>query len=128
MPSLSSINRSKTVMIITAIVGVIGLYCLLHSKVWLQQHNMALGMDHVPVIRQAMGDDKRFDQVEFQPSTDSNGSLMIMGYVCEGNLTTLKEIVMQTKPPVPIRWGVREFPREDFENLLSSPEKKDATD
>ena len=100
----------RRVLVILGALAAIAVTVILANVVAfvrLQSRNMRMAGDHVPEVLAVTRDDRRFDEVTFEPYTNGNGCLGVFGTVAsEADLTELKRRVEGTNPPVSVDWHV----------------------
>jgi hypothetical protein len=76
-----------------------------------QMHHMRQAAAHAVIIKAQIANDSRFNNVRIGPGTQDNGCLFVSGAVrSQGDLSELKDIITQSKPPVTVRWFVEILP------------------
>ncbi|GBC62420.1 hypothetical protein DENIS_3392 [Desulfonema ishimotonii] len=81
------------------------------------QKNLKLAHEHIPKITSLIKGDLRYRQIQIHPFEGNGGEIQISGFVREGDLKNLKEIVNSTSPPVKIDWVADEFPADIFDDI-----------
>ena len=72
-----------------------------------QSRNISQAMQHMPIITQSIGNDRRFDRVRLNTMTAHEGCLYIGGSVrSDADLSALQQLIAATKPPVFVMWRV----------------------
>jgi len=83
----------------------------------LLQKNIELANKHIPKITSLIEGDLRYREIQIHPFEGNGGEIQISGFVREGDLKGLKEIVVSTSPPVKIDWVADEFPADIFDDI-----------
>jgi hypothetical protein len=79
----------------------------------LQERNMAMAEEHVPVVQSALGKDPRFAAVKLGVYTGREGCLWVLGHVrSEEDKAALERAVESTNTPVPVHWTVNVYPEQ----------------
>jgi hypothetical protein len=115
--------RKLKIVVVTLVVGIAGLWIIVESPLnpaALQHRNLVLAEQHLKSHAAVLENDPRFRCVEVHLETARDGGIGISGYVAsDADLTSLKAIWEQTKPPVVTYYSVEVLPEPYFSQEAS---------
>jgi hypothetical protein len=107
-------RNSKIRIIYGSVIAAVFLCWILFGENSISQRwHMNLARKHGLLLERMMQSHPEFRDVKFEPSTAHNGCLVVLGWVeTEAELSDLKIIVTNSKPPVFVFYSVKSEPAE----------------
>jgi hypothetical protein len=108
-------NRNNKIRIIYGLIIAAVFLCwiLFGENSIMQSWHMNLARKHGLLLEKTVESNPEFRDVKFEPSTAHNGCLVVLGWVeTEAELSDLKSIVTNSKPPVFVFYSVKSEPAE----------------
>ena len=116
--------RKLTIIVVTLVVGITGLWILAESPLnpaALQHKNLLLAEQQIKTYAGVIKSEPRFLLVDMNVDYAHDAGIVIHGYVAsEVDLAELKEIWGRTKSPVATRYSVEVVPEPEYSALKAN--------